>query len=175
MINAIQQQGIEFTPFNYTTNGNAIIFYVQGDDLCHSIKGLSRRITTPDGLKLIFQTEKAALPLIDITPEFVNVLKQVMSKRYDVTNKLLNLGQFSTEQDFINMRLFVSLQRVNVCKQVVEIIIENIPDLVSLNLSNNRIQCLDVFKPMVTACKGLKNLDLSHNNVSGLFVGLIRL
>lgn len=165
-VNAIQQQGIEFTPFNYTINGMAVEFYVQGEDLAYSIKGLTRRISTPDGYKLLFLTEKSSTPLIDITPEFVDKLKLVMSKRYDVNSKLLNLSQFSSEQDFLSMRLYVSLQRINVCKQVVEIIIGNIPDLVSLNLSNNKIQNLDVFKPLVTSCKSLKQLDLSHNNVS---------
>ena len=167
-VNALQQQGIQFTPFNYTANGNAIVFFVQGEDLCHSIRGLSRRIATPEGMKLIISTEKSTLPLIEITDEFIGKLKVVMSKRYDVASKFLNLENFSTEEDFLNVRLYVSLQRINVCKEVVKIIIENIPDLRAINLSNNKIQSLVPFKSLVESCKQLKQLNLSHNNINNI-------
>ena len=168
VINALQQQGITFTPFNYTTIGNAICFYVQGDDLSSSIKSFSRRIQTPEGLNLIIHTEKSTLPIIDCTIEFIEKLKLVMSKRYNADNKSLNLSQFASEEDFLAMHLYVSLQRINVCKEVVNIIVENIPDLNSINLSKNKIQSLEPFKPLVAACKNLKELDLSFNNINNL-------
>lgn len=169
VINALQQIGnFKFVPFNYSTVGNAVVFYVQGDDLCHSIKSLSRRITTPEGLKLIIQTEKSSTPLVDCTNEFVDKLKLIMSKRYDVNTKFLNLSNLSEEQDFLNVFLYVSLQRINVCKEVVKIIIENIPDVRSINLSKNKIQSLEPFKPFIATCKNLKELDLSYNNINNI-------
>ena len=88
-----------------------------------------------------------------------------MSHRYDVTSKHLNLSKLSSEVNFLNLRLFVSLQRINVCKEAVKIIIEYISDLISLDLSDNKIQNLEPFKPLVAACKNLKRLNLSSNNV----------
>lgn len=168
VIKALQEQGIQFVPFNYTTNGNDIVFFVQGDDLTSSIRSMSRRIVTPLGAKLTILTEKSALPLIEVTGDFVKKLELVMSKRYDSDSKFLNMANFSTEQDFLSVRLYVSLQRINICKEVVKIIIEHIPDVRSINLSNNKIQSLVPFKPLVDSCKNLKQLDLSYNNINNI-------
>lgn len=168
-MNALQQEGIQFSPFNYAIHGNAVVFFVQGEDLNQSIRAFSKRIATPDGMKLLIQSEQSrSLPLIEITPEFVDKLKLVMSKRYDVNTKFLNLANLAGEQDFISVHLFVTLQRLSVCKEVVKIIVENIPDLLSINLSNNKIQSLSPFQPLTTSCKNLKQLDLSYNSINNV-------
>lgn len=171
IVNQIRQNGIEFTPFNYSLNGNAVEFYVQGDDLALSIKHLSRRISVPDGnMKLNIAIEQTNLPPIECTNDFIEKLKIVMSNRYDVAEKSLNLSSLYNDQEFLKMHLFVSLSRINVCKEAVKVIIENIPDLKHLNLSSNKIQNLEPFKQLVSSCKNLKKIDLTYNNVSILSI-----
>lgn len=160
VIEAMREKGvIQFTPFNYTANDNIIMFFVQGDETIQSIRSLSKR------LPVQMHSEKSKLPPIEIN-QLIDKLKIVMGKRYDSNNKLLDLTHLSSEKDFLDIYLYVSLERNDVCEKIVEIIIGNIPDLIGLNLSNNKIQNLDNFKPLVSVCKNLKQIDLSYNNVS---------
>ena len=61
--------------------------------------------------------------------------------------------------------LFLPLYRQNVVSAVLEIITGQIPEVVGINLSKNKLTSLMPFKSIKSSLKELKALDLSHNSV----------
>uniref|UniRef100_A0A3Q2Z8C5 Nuclear RNA export factor 1a n=1 Tax=Hippocampus comes TaxID=109280 RepID=A0A3Q2Z8C5_HIPCM len=67
--------------------------------------------------------------------------------------------------DLVSQNVEVILNRKTNMEAVIKIIEENIPELTSLNLSNNRIHKLDDLSELVTKVPNLKSLNLSHNEL----------
>lgn len=151
----------------FQTDGNAYVFYVQGSEAADQIKSLSRRISAPNGFKFAFITTRANNPpQPHIDEELSTLIKDVMSKRYDTNQKLLDLSNFKNDQGFRERELFVPLSRANILSVVVKIIKENIPDLRLLDLSNNHISALEPLLSLSETCKLLKGINLQKNQVS---------
>uniref|UniRef100_A0A669DJ89 Nuclear RNA export factor 1 n=1 Tax=Oreochromis niloticus TaxID=8128 RepID=A0A669DJ89_ORENI len=67
--------------------------------------------------------------------------------------------------DLVSQNIEVILNRKTNMEAVIKIIEENIPELTSLNLSNNRIHKLDELAELVTKVPNLKTLNLSQNEL----------
>ncbi|XP_037073313.1 nuclear RNA export factor 1-like [Pollicipes pollicipes] len=90
-------------------------------------------------------------------------LQQALSNRYTPANRTLNLGQFHADPYIRGKGLYLPLSRQNVVSAVIDIIVANIPEVMGINLSKNKLTSLVPFKPLKNSCADLKALDLSHN------------
>uniref|UniRef100_A0A7N4UYJ9 Nuclear RNA export factor 1 n=1 Tax=Sarcophilus harrisii TaxID=9305 RepID=A0A7N4UYJ9_SARHA len=88
-----------------------------------------------------------------------------MSKRYDGSQQALDLKGLRTDPDLVAQNIDVILNRRNCMSAALRIIEENIPELLSLNLSNNRLYRLDDFSEIVQKAPNLKILNLSGNEL----------
>uniref|UniRef100_A0A669BG29 Nuclear RNA export factor 1 n=1 Tax=Oreochromis niloticus TaxID=8128 RepID=A0A669BG29_ORENI len=77
----------------------------------------------------------------------------------------LDLNNIRTDPDLVSQNIEVILNRKTNMEAVIKIIEENIPELTSLNLSNNRIHKLDELAELVTKVPNLKTLNLSQNEL----------
>ncbi|KAJ3581218.1 hypothetical protein NHX12_016900, partial [Muraenolepis orangiensis] len=99
----------------------------------------------------------------DLKPEDLEHLKQCMAKRFDGSQQALDLNSLRTDPELVSQSVDVILNRKTTMEAVIKIIQENIPELVSLNLSNNRIQRLDDLADVMGKAPQLKILNLSNN------------
>lgn len=78
-------------------------------------------------------------------------------------NACLSFKIFSV---FLKDDVFCPLNRTNVLLTVLQIIGDSIPDLLALNIANNRLVAIDGLKKLKTCTAGLKILHMGQNNVS---------
>ena len=88
-----------------------------------------------------------------------------MSKRYDGSQRALDLKGLRVDPDLVSQSIDVVLNQRSCMMVVLRIIEENIPELQSLNLSSNKLYRLDDLSELAQKAAGLKILDLSRNEL----------
>lgn len=145
-----------FLYLQWTTIGHNVVFFVEGYKVAEKILSLDRQLQLPDGFKLFVRVQPGS-PNVDVTPAMKEKMKLAMGKRYDSNMKSLNLSAFHTDPDLQDM--FCALFKPIVFIAVLDIIVENIPQLEALNLDDNKICILSFMKKIV---KSLPNLSVLH-------------
>uniref|UniRef100_A0A8C5E130 Nuclear RNA export factor 1 n=1 Tax=Gouania willdenowi TaxID=441366 RepID=A0A8C5E130_GOUWI len=159
---------VPYTPIHYHFDHNRVHFYVDDSTTASALHKCSHKITDSDGYKVEVHVNPSNPPnflLSDLKPEQLEHLKQCMAKRFDGSQQALDLNSIRTDTDLVSQNIEVILNRKTSMEAVIKIIEENIPELTSLNLSNNRIQRLDELSDLVTKVPHLKTLNLSHNDL----------
>lgn len=165
MINASLDNPI--TPFNYKEEGTTVVFTIDGSGTADLLRGLSRRITKQDGSTMIINVKSSSPPQTAMDDELKELIKVVMSRRYATDLGYLDLSNFRKDETFTSKELYVSLDRIIVAREVVNVILQNIPNLRILNLAENRLKVLEPFSKMKGSCSQLKAINLSKNKVCG--------
>lgn len=153
---------IPFIPFAWRAAGNSATFFVDDYKLADRLNSLDRQINCPDGFKLIIRVHSGS-PNVDITDSLKEKLKLTMAKRYNLTNKALDLTKFHADPNLQDV--FCALFKPILLLTVIEIISENIPELEALNLNENRIQVLNHLKKIDKKLPNLKILHLGNNKI----------
>ncbi|KAF7238588.1 Nuclear RNA export factor 1 [Varanus komodoensis] len=95
----------------------------------------------------------------------VSMAVQCMSKRYDPSQQGLDLKNIHTDPDLVATNIDMVLSRRSCMLAVLQIIQENIPELLSLNLSDNKLYRLDDLAELPQKAPNLKILNLSSNQL----------
>uniref|UniRef100_A0A3B1JXQ8 Nuclear RNA export factor 1 n=1 Tax=Astyanax mexicanus TaxID=7994 RepID=A0A3B1JXQ8_ASTMX len=159
---------VPFIPIDYSTEGNKVQFFLEDAISANALSKITRRITDTEGYKVVVLINPCPPPAFlqsDLTEQDLEHLKQCMSKRFDASEQHLDLNSIRTDPDLVSQKIKVILNHKNCMQAVVKIIEENIPELVCLNLSNNRLYKLDDFAELVNKVPNLKTLNLSHNEL----------
>uniref|UniRef100_A0A8C7N141 Nuclear RNA export factor 1b n=1 Tax=Oncorhynchus kisutch TaxID=8019 RepID=A0A8C7N141_ONCKI len=142
LITALQNIcSMPFTPVHYHVEGNRAEFFIDDSTTANALFKVSRKITDKEGYK------------------------QCMAKRFDGSQQALDLNNIRIDPDLVSQNIDVTLNRKNSMRAVIKIIEENIPELVCLNLSNNKLFRLDDLSELVNKVPNLKTLNLSHNEL----------
>ncbi|XP_067831842.1 nuclear RNA export factor 1-like isoform X2 [Heptranchias perlo] len=159
---------VSFTPVQFHHDGNKAVFYVEDSTTANALKQVSRRFVDKE-LYRVAIIINASLPpssvLNELKLEEIEHIKQCMSKRYDGSQQALDLNSIRSDPDLVSQNIDVVLNRRNSMNAVVKIIEENIPELLSLNLGNNRLYKLDDLADLVSKAPNLKILNLSRNEL----------
>ncbi|KAL7853712.1 hypothetical protein AOLI_G00205560 [Acnodon oligacanthus] len=159
---------VPFHAIHYHTDGNKAQFYIDDGATANALLKVSRKITDKDGYKIAILMNTCPPPNLihqDLKPEDLEHLKQCLSKRFDGSQQALDLNNIRVDPDLVSQNIEVTLNRKNSMQAVIKIIEENIPELVCLNLSNNRLYRLDDLADIVNKVPNLKILNLSHNEL----------
>ncbi|TRY57567.1 hypothetical protein DNTS_023502 [Danionella cerebrum] len=159
---------IPFHAVQYNVVGHKARFYVEDATTANALCKVSRRITDKDGYKVTVIMNSCSPPNMvnsNLKPEDLEHLKQCMAKRFDGAQQALDLNNVRVDPDLVSRNIEVTLNRRNSMLGVIKIIEENIPELVCLNLSNNRICQLEDLACIVNKVPNLKILNLSHNEL----------
>uniref|UniRef100_A0A8C7UJI2 Nuclear RNA export factor 1 n=1 Tax=Oncorhynchus mykiss TaxID=8022 RepID=A0A8C7UJI2_ONCMY len=160
LITALQNIcSMPFTPVHYHVEGNRAEFFIDDSTTANALFKVSRKITDKEGYKVLFFFSPQNRPLVVLSNG------QCMAKRFDGSQQALDLNNIRIDPDLVSQNIDVTLNRKNSMRAVIKIIEENIPELVCLNLSNNKLFRLDDLSELVNKVPNLKTLNLSHNEL----------
>jgi len=163
----IARCSVKFIPICYNKQGMNTHFYLEDQTAARALSNLDKQIEMPDGFKLQISTERTTPPNMPLSEELVDKIKVVMSKRYDTNTKALNLKSFHTDEAFAGESFYAPLWRTNVMNKVLTVIIDNIPELKAMDLSNNKLNStsLEFFSTFKNKAKDLSILYLADNKI----------
>ncbi|XP_052026713.1 nuclear RNA export factor 2-like [Apodemus sylvaticus] len=159
---------VPFTPVDFHCDKHRIQFFVQDASIASALKDVSYKICTEDFQKIpIFVNPSVAPYSVQnrFTKEQMEQLKLVMKKRYDVTQHALCLKKLRFDPDLMSHNIDMILNRRSCMAATLQIIQEDFPKLLSLNLSSNKLFQLDSLFDVVKKAPQLKILNLSKNMV----------
>ncbi|KAM8793746.1 nuclear RNA export factor 1 [Eudromia elegans] len=159
---------VPFTPVEFHYDHNRAQFYVEDATTASALKQVSRKITDRDNYKVVIIINASAPPPSlhnELKAEQLEQLKVCMSKRYDGAHKALDLKSLRTDPELVSQSIDVVLNQRGCMQAVLRIIEENIPELLSLNLSSNKLYRLDELGELPHKAAGLRVLDLSRNEL----------
>uniref|UniRef100_A0A8C7UF00 Nuclear RNA export factor 1b n=1 Tax=Oncorhynchus mykiss TaxID=8022 RepID=A0A8C7UF00_ONCMY len=162
LITALQNIcSMPFTPVHYHVEGNRAEFFIDDSTTANALFKVSRKITDKEGYKVLFFFSPQNRPLSHQT--FFNVVFAL----YDLYSGSAIQHSYTSliSTDLVSQNIDVTLNRKNSMRAVIKIIEENIPELVCLNLSNNKLFRLDDLSELVNKVPNLKTLNLSHNEL----------
>ncbi|XP_043830620.1 nuclear RNA export factor 1-like [Dromiciops gliroides] len=159
---------VPFNPIEFHYENNKAHFFVEDAHTASALKDLNYNIKDYDNRRISIIINSSGPPFSiqnELKPEQVEQLKFIMSKRYDSSQKSLNLKGLRSDPNLMAQNIDIVLNRKNYMSAAIQIIGENIPELLALNLSNNRIYKLDDFSEIVPKAPNLKILNLSGNEL----------
>ncbi|XP_056383530.1 nuclear RNA export factor 1 [Hyla sarda] len=156
---------LPFTPVGYYCDHSRAHFYVEDSAVAKALKQISRTFTDRENFKVTILTRPCSPPEFPkfMTPEEVAYLKLCMQKRYDGALQALNMRSLRTDPDLIEHKVDVILNRETCMNAMLQIIEENVPELLSLDLSSNKLYRLDHLSQIHLKVPNLKILNLSDN------------
>ncbi|XP_063604083.1 nuclear RNA export factor 1-like [Penaeus indicus] len=132
---------VEFRPLGFFKMGNTSGFYLEKNaSAANAIVALDKRLQGPDGSRLKINLKKCETPDLVLNTDQLQVLRDVLSQRFNGEACLLDLSNFHYEQRFLDQDILAPLASTSIMKHVVRMIRENVPQLKALNLSKNNIK-----------------------------------
>lgn len=123
-----------------------------------------RKIITADEFKLTIKV-KPDYPLCQVDGILEQKLKDAMAKRYVQATNALDLSAFHYDTELVNDYI-CALSTPRILTAVFNIVAKEIPNLVALNLDNNKFHTLDQLKIYTKKFVNLKILYIGGNKVS---------
>ncbi|XP_051035383.1 nuclear RNA export factor 2-like [Phodopus roborovskii] len=167
IINLLQSHcSVHFTPVDFQYIRNRIQFFVQNAQSAFELKNMNCQISDEENRKISIHVNSSTEPLsvqYKLTPQQMEILKLSMKKRYDVSHKALYLRKFRFDPDLMDYGLDIFLNRRSCMSATLQIIQVDFPELLSLNLSNNKIYRLDALSELIEKAPQIKILNLSKN------------
>ncbi|XP_055608139.1 nuclear RNA export factor 1-like [Uranotaenia lowii] len=160
MINAISPK--VFIPQYWKVEDTAVSFYIEDYEAAVALQKINRTIALPENRKMIVVVS-TRFPQVQVNEQLKERMKLAMVKRYNPATQALNLEKFHSDPDLKD--IFCALFRPPIMLAAADIIKENIPDLVALNLNDNKISQMDHFRQLATKLPNLKILYLANNKI----------
>ncbi|XP_043931305.1 nuclear RNA export factor 1 [Protopterus annectens] len=159
---------LPFTPIEYHFEENKAVFYVQDSNVANALKQVTRKITDKDNYRVKLLVHRSGAPLSvrnELKPEQLEVVKQCMSKRFNAAEQSLSLKNICSDPDLVAQKIDDVFFKRFCIYAVTKIIAEHIPELMSLDLSSNKLHYLDDVTDLLFGIRNLKILKLSQNEL----------
>ena len=110
------------------------------------------------------------------TPDTINILKSVLSRRYNTDAKLLDLSQLGMDPELVNIGMFSTTSReskffpalMKICEDIFTTAHAKEEAILSVSLANNALTSIASVTTLSQTFPSLKNLDLSNNKLKSL-------
>ncbi|XP_036160033.1 nuclear RNA export factor 2-like [Myotis myotis] len=169
LMDSIQRHcSVPFTPVEFHYVKNRAQFFVQDARAAYALKNISYKICDEENWKVAIFVNTSAVPYSvrdKLAPEEMEQLKLAMRKRYDASQKALDLRSFLYDPGFAHLDIDIILNRRNCMAATLQVIKENFPELLSLTLRNNKLYQLDGLSDIVQMAPTVKILNLSKNEL----------
>ncbi|XP_037591380.1 nuclear RNA export factor 2-like [Cebus imitator] len=169
LMNSIQSHcSVPFTPLDFHYFQNRAHFFVQGASTASALKDVNYTICDDHNRKICIFVNHSTAPFSvknKLKPSHMELLKLTMDKRYDVSQQALDLQSLCFDPDLTGRDIDIILNRRNCMAATLKIIESNFPELLSLNLCNNKLYQLDGLSDITEKAPKVKILNLSKNEV----------
>nr|XP_039257222.1 nuclear RNA export factor 1-like [Styela clava] len=163
LIEAIQKEiMVQIKPVQYFHDGENSQFCIEDAEVAQNIRDCNRKITGPDGNKLLILKTYCSPP---ITDDQLVILRDALSKRYNTDTLHLDASDLYSDKTLRENRIDMKLKFSKAMYILINIIGEHISGLLSLDLSNNRMDNLSYLKNLVVVTPRLKCLKLERNEL----------
>ncbi|KAF6390562.1 nuclear RNA export factor 5 [Rhinolophus ferrumequinum] len=155
--------------FHYANNWAR--FFVQRASAAFALKDVSYKICDEENQKIPIFVSTSAVPYSvrdKLEPKEMEQLKLTMNKRYDPSKKALELHKLCFDPDLVGINIDIILNRRNCMAATLQIIEKNFPELLSLNLRNNKLYQLDGLSDLIQRAPTVKILNLSKNQLKSV-------
>nr|XP_039319902.1 nuclear RNA export factor 5-like isoform X2 [Saimiri boliviensis boliviensis] len=173
LINSIQSHcSVPFTPFDFHYFQNRAHFFVQGASTASALKDVNYTICDDHNRKICIFVNHSTAPFSvknKLKPSEMELLKLTMDKRYDVSQQALDLQSLRFDPDLMDRDIVIILNRRNCMAATLKIIESNFPELLSLNLCNNKLYQLDGLSDITEKAPNVKILNLSKNELKSVW------
>ncbi|XP_036031363.1 nuclear RNA export factor 2-like [Onychomys torridus] len=159
---------VPFTAVDFHCDKHRIQFFVQDASVAHALKDVSYKMCDEDGQKIPIFVNPSDVPYSvqnRFTGEQMEQLKRVLRKRYNVSQHALDLQKLRFDPALLDHNIDMILNRRSCMAATLQIIQEDFTELLSLNLSNNKLFRLDSLYDVVEKAPQVKILDLSENEL----------
>ncbi|KAK2083622.1 Nuclear RNA export factor 2 [Saguinus oedipus] len=156
--------------FHY--NKNRAHFFVQDVHAACALKKVNCKIHDEENQKVFVFVDLSTDPRSmqkKMKPKAMTQLKLTMKKRYDVSQQALDLQSLCFDPDLVKHQFDISLNRRNDMAAILKIISTNFPELLSLNLCNNKLYQLDGLSDITEKAPKVKILNLSKNELKSVW------
>ncbi|NXW97573.1 NXF1 factor, partial [Larus smithsonianus] len=157
---------VPFTPVEFHYDHNRAQFYVEDATTASALKQVSRKITDRDNYKVVIIINSSAPPQSlqnELKPEEIEQLKLCMSKRYDGSQRALDLKSLRVDPDLVSQSIDVVLNQRSCMLVVLRIIEDNIPEVRGGTL--RRPRQLDPWVPPTLLCPETGKIPHGRNNL----------
>ncbi|XP_045610086.1 nuclear RNA export factor 1 isoform X2 [Procambarus clarkii] len=164
---------VEFQPLGFHKMESKSCFYLEANEpAATAIQGLSNRVQGPDGSRLKITSSKCEVPDLVLNLDQLQVLREVMSRRFNAAVCLLDLTDLHHDPVLMEKDILAPLCSTVTMKQVLRLIKENVPQLKALNLSKNnlRVSNFKLFQIIKVDSSQLTALNLEHNRIGDIQV-----
>lgn len=162
---------LQFQPLGFHKIDNMCCFFLESNEpAATAIHSLSKRIQDSNGNLLKINSVTVNSPNLALNSDQLQVLREVMSRRFNATTCLLDLTDLHHDPVLLEKDILAPLAATYVMKQVVRVIKENIPHLKALNLSKNNLHGsnLSLLQSMHSGSSQLYALNLEHNAITDM-------
>ncbi|XP_008271313.1 nuclear RNA export factor 2 [Oryctolagus cuniculus] len=169
LMNSIQSHcAIPFTPVDFHYVKNQARFFVQDASTAAALAEVSHKICDNEDKKIPIFVSRSVVPYSvqnKLQPEQMEQLKLALSKRYDAFQRSLDLQRLRFDRDLVSHNIDMILNRRNCMAATLEVIQSDFSELVSLNLSSNKLYQLNGLCDIVEKAPKVKILNLSANKL----------
>ncbi|KAM5197120.1 nuclear RNA export factor 2-like [Hipposideros larvatus] len=170
LMNSIQSRcSVPFTPVDFHYLSSSAHFFVQHASAASALKALTYKICDEENQKIPIFVNTSNAPYSvrnKLKPKEMEQLKLTMNKRYHPFQKALDLQRLRFDPDLVGFHIDILLNRRNCMAATLQIIKENFPELLSLNLCNNKLHQLNGLSDLVLLAPSVKILNLSKNQLA---------
>ncbi|XP_004685958.1 PREDICTED: nuclear RNA export factor 2 [Condylura cristata] len=162
---------VTFTPVEFHYIKYEARFYIQDANVAAALKDNNCKICDEENKKIsIFVTPSPQPQSFQtrLKPEEIEQLKLTMYKRYDSSQQCLDLQSLCFDPDLENYDVDIILNESNCMATIVQIIEQNFPELLSLNLQDNELYQLDGLSDIMQLVPTVKILNLSRNELGSV-------
>ncbi|XP_049727405.1 nuclear RNA export factor 2-like [Elephas maximus indicus] len=169
LLDSIQSHcSVPFTPVDFHYVKMQAQFFVQDINTASALKNISYKIHDDENQKICIFVNHSIVPHSvqnKLKPEQLEQLKLTMNKRYDVFKQALDLQSFRFDPDLVDHDIDMILNRRHCMAITLNIIEENFPELLSLDLRSNKLYQLDGLSDIIQKAPKVKILNLSKNKL----------
>lgn len=151
--------------YNFHWEQDNIVFWVTSADQ-QTFRAFNRRLYDSNrGQLRVNVSPDNNMPLPSDDVETRAKILQAMRSRYSVNDRYLNLSNFTHDPLLMAANLHVPLNKPFTLSMVLRLMVQNFPDIICLNFSQNNLESLKPFSQPNMKLE-IKALDISQNKVS---------
>ncbi|XP_058514926.1 nuclear RNA export factor 2-like isoform X3 [Ochotona princeps] len=159
---------LRFVAVDFHYIRNQACFFIQDEIAASALRDVSEKIRDDDNRKIAVFVHRSAAPYSvqnQLKPEEMQLLKRTLYKRYDANTKRLDLQSLRLDPDLMHHHIDMILNQRQCMAATLQIIGTEFPELLALNLCNNKLYHLDGLSDILDKAPKVKTLNLCDNEI----------